>query len=161
VLKDETGCKRKPVFDTLAAMQRLQWATDTFGPARRDREAVKKPHGSMAKATYSASAQALPHRMSRLFTEIRWILQVALGVFLLMALVSYTRRDPSWTHAAHRRSHRQLGGPRRRVDVRHPAAALRASSAYWLDRAARPAHRPRTTSAFTQNRDARRDSERT
>ena len=54
----------------------------------------------MAKATYSANAQALPHRMSRLFTEIRWILQVALGVFLLMALVSYTRRDPSWTHAA-------------------------------------------------------------
>ncbi|MFP3520252.1 DNA translocase FtsK 4TM domain-containing protein, partial [Pseudomonas sp. SIMBA_077] len=38
--------------------------------------------------------------MSRLFTEIRWILQVALGVFLLMALVSYSRRDPSWTHAA-------------------------------------------------------------
>jgi S-DNA-T family DNA segregation ATPase FtsK/SpoIIIE len=54
----------------------------------------------MAKATYSANAQALPHRMSRLFTEIRWILQVALGVFLLMALVSYSRRDPSWTHAA-------------------------------------------------------------
>ncbi|SAL26393.1 cell division protein [Caballeronia terrestris] len=54
----------------------------------------------MAKAPYSASAQALPHRMSRLFTEIRWILQVALGLFLLMALVSYSRRDPSWTHAA-------------------------------------------------------------
>ncbi|TAM02209.1 MAG: DNA translocase FtsK [Paraburkholderia sp.] len=55
----------------------------------------------MAKAPYSAQAQALPHRMSRLFTEIRWILQVALGVFLLMALISYNRRDPSWTHATH------------------------------------------------------------
>ncbi|RQH09810.1 DNA translocase FtsK [Paraburkholderia dinghuensis] len=55
----------------------------------------------MAKATYSAQAQALPHRMSRLFTEIRWLLQVALGVFLLMALISYSRHDPSWTHAAH------------------------------------------------------------
>ncbi|TKC91624.1 DNA translocase FtsK [Trinickia terrae] len=54
----------------------------------------------MAKAPYSANAHALPHRMSRLFTEIRWILQVALGVFLLMALVSYSRHDPSWTHAA-------------------------------------------------------------
>jgi S-DNA-T family DNA segregation ATPase FtsK/SpoIIIE len=53
----------------------------------------------MAKATYSAQAQALPHRMSRLFTEIRWILQVALCVFLLMALISYNRHDPSWTHA--------------------------------------------------------------
>ncbi|MEA3122507.1 MAG: segregation ATPase FtsK/SpoIIIE, family, partial [Paraburkholderia sp.] len=54
----------------------------------------------MAKAPYSAHAQALPHRMSRLFTEIRWLLQVALCVFLVMALVSYSRRDPSWTHAA-------------------------------------------------------------
>src|ERR1700712_517225 len=62
--------------------------------------AGQKPYGSMAKATYSASAQALPHRMSRLFTEIRWILQVALGLYLLMALLSYSRRDPSWTHAA-------------------------------------------------------------
>ncbi|MFM0321497.1 DNA translocase FtsK [Caballeronia glebae] len=53
----------------------------------------------MAKATYSASPQALPHRMSRLFTEIRWILQVALGLFLVMALISYSRKDPSWTHA--------------------------------------------------------------
>jgi S-DNA-T family DNA segregation ATPase FtsK/SpoIIIE len=54
----------------------------------------------MAKAPYSAQAQALPHRMSRLFTEIRWILQVALCVFLLMALISYNRHDPGWTHAA-------------------------------------------------------------
>ncbi|KVM87783.1 DNA translocase FtsK [Burkholderia stagnalis] len=54
----------------------------------------------MAKAPYSAQAQALPHRMSKLLTEIRWILQVALGAFLVMALLSYSRRDPSWTHAA-------------------------------------------------------------
>ncbi len=53
----------------------------------------------MAKASYTASPQALPHRMSRLFTEICWILQVALGLFLLMALLSYSRNDPSWTHA--------------------------------------------------------------
>jgi S-DNA-T family DNA segregation ATPase FtsK/SpoIIIE len=71
-------------------------SVDPLCPAQR----IKKPYGSMAKATYSASAQALPHRMSRLFTEIRWILQVALGVFLLMAMVSYSTHDPSWTHAA-------------------------------------------------------------
>ncbi|KMZ12390.1 Cell division protein FtsK [Candidatus Burkholderia humilis] len=52
----------------------------------------------MAKAPYTASPQALPYRMSRLFTEIRWILQVALGLFLVMALLSYSRKDPSWTH---------------------------------------------------------------
>ncbi|KDB07138.1 cell division FtsK/SpoIIIE [Burkholderia sp. lig30] len=38
--------------------------------------------------------------MSKLLTEIRWILQVALFGFLVMALLSYSRRDPSWTHAA-------------------------------------------------------------
>ncbi len=38
--------------------------------------------------------------MSKLLTEIRWILQVALCGFLVMALLSYSRRDPSWTHAA-------------------------------------------------------------
>ncbi|WP_323071787.1 DNA translocase FtsK [Mycetohabitans endofungorum] len=53
----------------------------------------------MAKSTYSPGAQALPHRLSRLLSEIRWLLQVALGLFLLMALISYSRRDPSWTHA--------------------------------------------------------------
>ncbi|MGN4191744.1 DNA translocase FtsK [Burkholderia gladioli] len=53
----------------------------------------------MAKAPFTAQAQALPHRMSRLFVEIRWILQVAVFAFLLMALLSYSRRDPSWTHA--------------------------------------------------------------
>ncbi|KAG0192371.1 DNA translocase FtsK 2 [Apophysomyces sp. BC1034] len=53
----------------------------------------------MAKSTYSPGAQALPHRMSRLLSEIRWLLQVALGLFLLMVLVSYSRCDPSWTHA--------------------------------------------------------------
>jgi S-DNA-T family DNA segregation ATPase FtsK/SpoIIIE len=53
----------------------------------------------MAKTTYSPGAQALPHRMSRLFSEIRWLVQAALLLFLVMALVSYSRRDPSWTHA--------------------------------------------------------------
>ena len=63
------------------------------------KQATHSDTESMAKATYSASPQALPHRMSRLFTEIRWILQVALGLFLVMALLSYSRKDPSWTHA--------------------------------------------------------------
>lgn len=53
----------------------------------------------MAKSTYSPGAQALPHRMSRLLGEIRWLLQVALCLFLLMVLVSYSRHDPGWTHA--------------------------------------------------------------
>jgi S-DNA-T family DNA segregation ATPase FtsK/SpoIIIE len=53
----------------------------------------------MAKTTYSPGAQPLPHRMSRLMIEIRWLLQVGVALFLLMALISYDRHDPSWTHA--------------------------------------------------------------
>ncbi|UDG82097.1 DNA translocase FtsK [Candidatus Vallotia cooleyia] len=53
----------------------------------------------MAKSTYSTEGKALPHRLSRLLSEMRWILQVALGLFLLMALVSYSRYDPGWTYA--------------------------------------------------------------
>ncbi|SDV47958.1 DNA translocase FtsK [Chitinasiproducens palmae] len=38
--------------------------------------------------------------MSRLFTEIRWLIQIALALLLLLALLSYDPRDPAWTHAA-------------------------------------------------------------
>ncbi|MGI4814809.1 MAG: DNA translocase FtsK [Janthinobacterium lividum] len=55
----------------------------------------------MAKTTYSPGAPALPHRMSTLLVEIRWLIQVALTAFLLLSLISYDPRDPSWTHAAH------------------------------------------------------------
>ncbi|WP_150695226.1 DNA translocase FtsK [Pandoraea terrae] len=54
------------------------------------------------KSSYSAGAgSSLPNRVTHLFHEIRWMAQVALTVFLLMALFSYSRQDPSWTHAAH------------------------------------------------------------
>ncbi len=53
----------------------------------------------MAKAPSSVQSQALPHRMSRLFIEIRWILLTALCAFFLMALLSYSRSDPGWTYA--------------------------------------------------------------
>ncbi|MGI4984651.1 MAG: DNA translocase FtsK 4TM domain-containing protein [Janthinobacterium lividum] len=53
----------------------------------------------MAKTTFSPAAPALPHRMSRLFTEIRWLIQVAVSIFLLLSLISYDRHDPGWTHS--------------------------------------------------------------
>ena len=53
----------------------------------------------MAKLNYSSSAPALPHRMSRLLTELRWLTQVLCAAFLLIALLSYSPRDPSWFHA--------------------------------------------------------------
>ncbi|MCX8566683.1 MAG: DNA segregation ATPase FtsK/SpoIIIE, S-DNA-T family [Glomeribacter sp. 1016415] len=53
----------------------------------------------MAKSSFSYSAQALPRRISHLVIEIRWLLQLACVFLLLMALISYSPLDPSWTHA--------------------------------------------------------------
>jgi len=55
----------------------------------------------MAKLNYSSNAPALPHRMSRLLTEIRWFAQVLCAAFLLIALLSYNSHDPSWFNAVH------------------------------------------------------------
>ncbi len=56
----------------------------------------------MAKSPLPAKApnlpHHLPHRMSRLVLEVRWLLQLALGLFLLMVLFSYNPHDPSWTN---------------------------------------------------------------
>ncbi|CAG7600845.1 DNA translocase FtsK 2 [Candidatus Vallotia tarda] len=43
----------------------------------------------------------MPHRLSRLLSEIYWLLQVSFALFLLMTLISYSKSDPSWTHAVH------------------------------------------------------------
>ncbi|UDG82905.1 DNA translocase FtsK [Candidatus Vallotia lariciata] len=55
----------------------------------------------MTKSTYSSEKKVLPNRLSRLLREIYWLLQVGFSLFLLMALISYSRHDPSWTHAAY------------------------------------------------------------
>ncbi len=52
----------------------------------------------MTKSPVPVKASNLPHRMSRLVIEVRWLLQLALGLFLLMVLFSYNPHDPSWTN---------------------------------------------------------------
>lgn len=52
----------------------------------------------MTKSPVPVKAPNLPHRMSRLVIEVRWLLQLALGLFLLMVLFSYNPHDPSWTN---------------------------------------------------------------
>jgi len=37
--------------------------------------------------------------MSRLVSEIRWLAQILVAVFVFIALLSYSSRDPSWIHA--------------------------------------------------------------
>ncbi len=41
----------------------------------------------------------IPERALRLLQEARWIAMAALGVFLLVILLSYDRSDPGWSHA--------------------------------------------------------------
>ena len=69
--------------------------------------------------------------MSRLFTEIRWLLQVAVSIFLLLSLISYDRHDPSWTHSVHVDRIDNWGG---RVGAWTSDALLTlfGVSAYWL-----------------------------
>ncbi len=41
----------------------------------------------------------LPERAVQLLREVGWILQVALGLFLLLILATYDKADPGWSHA--------------------------------------------------------------
>lgn len=85
----------------------------------------------MVKVPYSRNTQAFPRRMSYLFREICWILQVTFCVFLMMALVSYSRRDPSWMHAAQVEGHVLNWGGRIGAWVSDILLLLFGLSAYW------------------------------
>ncbi len=47
----------------------------------------------------AASGFALPERAAELLREAGWIARIALGVFLLLILLTYDRADPGWSHA--------------------------------------------------------------
>jgi DNA segregation ATPase FtsK/SpoIIIE, S-DNA-T family len=42
--------------------------------------------------------QPLPNRLVRLLSEARWFALVALGLYFLLILFSYTKGDPGWSH---------------------------------------------------------------
>src|SRR5260364_63180 len=70
----------------------------------------KKPNSIfMAKSPLSTASQP-PHRMTRLLLETRWLGQIALVLFLSMALLSYSPSDPCWTHAVQAKSIANWGG---------------------------------------------------
>jgi S-DNA-T family DNA segregation ATPase FtsK/SpoIIIE len=52
----------------------------------------------------------LPDRAVQLLREARWIAQIALGLFLLLILVTYDRADPGWSHAVVARTIENAGG---------------------------------------------------
>ncbi|MDE2611291.1 MAG: DNA translocase FtsK 4TM domain-containing protein [Burkholderiales bacterium] len=84
------------------------------------------------KSSYSAANGAsLPNRMSRLLNEMRWMVQVAVMTFLLMILLTYSRQDPGWTHAAHVEQIANWGG-RVGAWVADILLLMFGLSSYWL-----------------------------
>ncbi|MEK9720642.1 MAG: DNA translocase FtsK 4TM domain-containing protein, partial [Quisquiliibacterium sp.] len=74
----------------------------------------------MARLAGAASASAvrrggapgfgLPERALELIREALWILEFALGLFMLLILVTYERADPGWSHAVTMQSISNAGG---------------------------------------------------
>ncbi len=52
----------------------------------------------------------LPERAVQLVREARWILSLALALFLLVVLITYDRADPGWSHAVAGRHIHNAGG---------------------------------------------------
>jgi len=57
-----------------------------------------------------AAGFGLPQRVVQLLREAGWIVQVALGLFLLLILATYDRADPGWSHAVTVRTIENAGG---------------------------------------------------
>jgi len=57
-----------------------------------------------------AAGFGLPQRVVQLLREAGWIVQVALGLFLLLILATYDRADPGWSHAVTVRTIQNAGG---------------------------------------------------
>ena len=57
-----------------------------------------------------AAGFGLPQRVVQLLREAGWIVQVALGLFLILILATYDRADPGWSHAVTVRTIENAGG---------------------------------------------------
>ncbi len=55
-------------------------------------------------------AFALPERAAQLLREARWILFIALALFLALILFTYDRNDPGWSHAVSSQNIHNAGG---------------------------------------------------
>ncbi len=73
----------------------------------------------MARATAAVTAPGrrpgatgfgLPDRAIELLREAGWIVQIALGLFLLLILITYDRADPGWSHAVVTKTLHNAGG---------------------------------------------------
>ena len=55
---------------------------------------------SALQASSSSSAVSLPDRLASVLQETRWILFIAVGGYLALALFGFNVADPGWSHAA-------------------------------------------------------------
>ncbi|HJW51958.1 MAG TPA: DNA translocase FtsK 4TM domain-containing protein [Burkholderiaceae bacterium] len=78
------------------------------------RAGIERVSGSAADGAWVRSRSAVveaPHpRLARLFAEARWIVGALCAVALLAVLVSYSRDDPGFTHAAATATLHNAGG---------------------------------------------------
>lgn len=64
------------------------------------------------KSKPSDERKPLPPRLAALLRESWWLLLVALAIYMVLALVSYDKLDPAWSHSANRAGDvHNLGGP--------------------------------------------------
>jgi S-DNA-T family DNA segregation ATPase FtsK/SpoIIIE len=71
---------------------------------------IRSATGSPGARRPPAAGPALPERAVQLAREARWILSLALALFLLLILFTYDRADPGWSHAVAGRSIQNAGG---------------------------------------------------
>ena len=71
---------------------------------------IRTAAGSPGARRPPAAALALPERAVQLMHEARWMLSLALALFLLLILFTYDRADPGWSHAVAGRVVQNAGG---------------------------------------------------
>jgi len=71
---------------------------------------VNVPGRGHAVSKAAVKAAPLPAKLAGLLREARWLVLIALGVYLLLILATFDRADPGWSHSATDAVPRNAGG---------------------------------------------------
>jgi len=85
----------------------------------------------MSAATKTRDATPLPAKLTGLLREARWLALVAVAVYLLLVLLTFTRSDPGWSHEATAAVTQNAGG-RVGAWIADILLYLLGLSAYWF-----------------------------
>ncbi|MDY7574369.1 DNA translocase FtsK [Actimicrobium sp. CCI2.3] len=72
---------------------------------------MSKPSQAYTRSTTPRNTQPLPSRLVRLLSEARWLVLSAVGVYLVLILLSYSSTDPGWSHSNAVPDLHNWGGP--------------------------------------------------